>query len=743
MHSQTAARRTFIKKRSSPLTFGFTAIADFTSFIGQEYLAGIMKAADDYGVNFINMTSAIRPSLFVDTSFFGQYLAKIPFMRSPLLDGLITWASSLTPYMKKEEIQSLFADMSPLPLVDIGYIDIPGAPSIRIDNDYSIHLLVEHLVKTHGFSRIAFFGSKFSLPHQLRLNSYKKAMNDFGLPVDESMIFLADSLDEQDVSAQAKLLLESFSKSENSYGLANSSLPQAILTSSDIIAHHLIEEFEKNGIRVPDDIAVTGFNNQLAGLTSSSPITTIDLAYFKRGYEAVELLIDMIMNKDTRITIHTVPTTLVIRQSCSCFEDAIIDAQTDKPAYFTPPHLVKNIVKKKEISSYLEKSLESAFPLLSENERFTLLQAASKDIYDSEANYASSILTWFRRQISKRHYDSPLNRGGINSSLTKDISALRRILLPLVSDKPELSRKIENIFHALRSLHAVHDRYEMISEQVDSYKTTNLMSLALALSSTENIRQLENAIRIKIGSLSVPGIILCLAGEMTDELSETSIEMIFPENQAGLSSLLPLKVREPSLFPKKFFPKNSPFSVTLTVLYHSGKYLGYAYIFMNTGNLALYDDLQELLAQNIYRIYQKEQKTGSRTLLLTDREKLTQNVPISPEESPLVHGGKLNAQAIVDYLLDHIDEMCDLDKMASHFGMSKSYLTRRTKELTGYSTQTLHERLKIEQAKNLIKSGKMKMNDIASRLGFSNPNYFSNVFKKVTGLRPTEFLERL
>ena len=80
---------------------------------------------------------------------------------------------------------------------------------------------------------------------------------------------------------------------------------------------------------------------------------------------------------------------------------------------------------------------------------------------------------------------------------------------------------------------------------------------------------------------------------------------------------------------------------------------------------------------------------------------------------------------------------------AGHFGMSKSYLTRRTKELTGYSTQTLHERLKIEQAKNLIKSGKMKMNDIASRLGFSNPNYFSNVFKKVTGLRPTEFLERL
>ncbi len=181
MHSQITARRNFLKNRSSPLTIGFTAIADFTSFIGQEYLAGIMRAAENYGVNFINMTSAIRPSLFVDTSFFKQYLAKIPFMRAPLLDGLITWASSLTTYMKNEEIQNLFASLSPLPLVDIGYIDIPGVPSIRIDNDYSIHLLVEHFVKTHGFTKIAFFGSKFSLPHQLRLDAYKKRWHPLGL----------------------------------------------------------------------------------------------------------------------------------------------------------------------------------------------------------------------------------------------------------------------------------------------------------------------------------------------------------------------------------------------------------------------------------------------------------------------------------------------------------------------------------------------------------------------------------
>lgn len=85
--------------------------------------------------------------------------------------------------------------------------------------------------------------------------------------------------------------------------------------------------------------------------------------------------------------------------------------------------------------------------------------------------------------------------------------------------------------------------------------------------------------------------------------------------------------------------------------------------------------------------------------------------------------------------------MCDLDKMAATLQMSKSHLTRRVRALTGYSVQPLHELLKIEQAKDLIKSSKLHINDISARLGYTNPNYFSNVFKKVTGLSPVKWAE--
>ena len=374
MNSQITQRRNFLKRLSSPLTIGFTAIADFSSFIGQEYLAGIMKAADNYGVNFINMTSSFHPSLFVDTDFFPQYLAKIPFMRAPLLDGLITWASSLNGYLPNAKIQELFASLAPLPMVDIGYLDIPGVPCIRIDNTYSIHLLVEHLVKAHGFTKIAFVGSRYSRPHLLRLECFKKEISALGLSVDENTVFLADSLNAQDILSQVDALLAG-------HWHDGDCDIEAVLTSSDIIAHHVIEAFEKRGISVPDDIAVTGFNNQLAGLTATSPVTTIDLAYFKRGYEAVELLIDQIMNPQQKIEERMVNTSLVIRQSCGCFEHTILDAQDGESSFLM--HEAKTLDSDCDVRAYLKNATDSIFPNDTDERRLALVEAITSDIYDT------------------------------------------------------------------------------------------------------------------------------------------------------------------------------------------------------------------------------------------------------------------------------------------------------------------------------------------------------------------------
>jgi hypothetical protein len=65
----------------------------------------------------------------------------------------------------------------------------------------------------------------------------------------------------------------------------------------------------------------------------------MNLEYFKRGYAAVELLVDRIMSPSAQFETRLVPTSLVIRQSCGCFEKSVVDAGNHSlaAAHAAPP----------------------------------------------------------------------------------------------------------------------------------------------------------------------------------------------------------------------------------------------------------------------------------------------------------------------------------------------------------------------------------------------------------------------
>ena len=133
------------------------------------------------------------------------------------------------------------------------------------------------------------------------------------------------------------------------------------------------------------------------------------------------------------------------------------------------------------------------------------------------------------------------------------------------------------------------------------------------------------------------------------------------------------------------------------------------------------------------QVYIHEGRTKDKSLFVNNDQLISVlNIPKEDDER---HSG-LTATQITNYLLDHINEMTNLDQMSEDLSVSKSHLVRRAKELTGYTIQTLHEKLKIEQAKKLLQIDSIKLTEIASRLGFQNQNYFSSVFKKNTGLSP-------
>ena len=72
-------------------------------------------------------------------------------------------------------------------------------------------------------------------------------------------------------------------------------------------------------------------------------------------------------------------------------------------------------------------------------------------------------------------------------------------------------------------------------------------------------------------------------------------------------------------------------------------------------------------------------------------------------------------------------------------GYSKSYLSKLFREQTGETIAGFAVQKKIKLAKQMIRENNYNFSQISDRLSFDNPQYFSRVFKRVTGMTPTEF----
>lgn len=98
---------------------------------------------------------------------------------------------------------------------------------------------------------------------------------------------------------------------------------------------------------------------------------------------------------------------------------------------------------------------------------------------------------------------------------------------------------------------------------------------------------------------------------------------------------------------------------------------------------------------------------------------------------------------IEHYLTENIYENITLEDICAKFNYSKTFLSSKFKSIEGTSIMNHMNRLKVEEACNLIKSGKYSMSHISNMLKFNNPYYFSRVFKRINGITPMEYKKLL
>lgn len=92
----------------------------------------------------------------------------------------------------------------------------------------------------------------------------------------------------------------------------------------------------------------------------------------------------------------------------------------------------------------------------------------------------------------------------------------------------------------------------------------------------------------------------------------------------------------------------------------------------------------------------------------------------------------------LEYILQNISEPIALEEIAAHCGLSLSRFKVRFKEETGTSPRDYVNHCKVQKAKDLLRAGET-ITETALSMGFSTPNYFATIFKKYTGISPTDF----
>ena len=91
----------------------------------------------------------------------------------------------------------------------------------------------------------------------------------------------------------------------------------AIFCGSDQIARGAVDALRERGVRVPDDIAVVGFDNwEIIAAATRPPLTTVDMNLHELGRQAGLRLLDMIDGKDQQRGVVRLPCSLVVRESC-------------------------------------------------------------------------------------------------------------------------------------------------------------------------------------------------------------------------------------------------------------------------------------------------------------------------------------------------------------------------------------------------------------------------------------------
>jgi LacI family transcriptional regulator len=226
-----------------------------------------------------------------------ERLAIDNFINLHVVGIIASLAQSTTDYSHFEQLY----DMG-IPLVFFGRTCLADRiPSVTANGDEAAQQATQHLIDT-GSRRIAFIGGPNHLDMvRRRKHGYLEALRESQLPIDRSLV-VCDSID-FDVALANTLAL-----------LRRNDRPDAILAFNDILLFAAFNAIKQLGLRIPDDVALIGFTDDVHAQYTTPRLSAIEDQSFKMGQTACQLLLNAV-GGDSQPHKEIVPQRLVVRET--------------------------------------------------------------------------------------------------------------------------------------------------------------------------------------------------------------------------------------------------------------------------------------------------------------------------------------------------------------------------------------------------------------------------------------------
>jgi diguanylate cyclase (GGDEF)-like protein len=263
---------------------------------------GIFDGAMDNDVNLL-----VFPGKTPKIPYFYQYQCNVIYdlVNVDNVDALILPSGLYCNYLSKEEYEKFYRRYLPLPIVSIT-IPLPEAVNVVVNNKKGLYDALNHLIRDHHCRRIAFIkGPEFNSEAEERYAVYLEVLNENKLPYDPDLVCPGDFTCYAATEAVNTLLDIRKVKFD------------ALVAANDEMALTAMAALQSRNIRIPEDVAVVGFDDVEGARISSPSLTTVRQPIYEMAKKSVDLATSLIRGERVSANI-IMNTEVVIRESCGC-----------------------------------------------------------------------------------------------------------------------------------------------------------------------------------------------------------------------------------------------------------------------------------------------------------------------------------------------------------------------------------------------------------------------------------------